>query len=135
ELITASSGAEALRRVLDHQFAVILLDVSMPGMDGFETAETIHSHPRSTAVPIIFITAHYADEMNRLKGYQHGAVDYLISPVIPQILQSKIAVFIELAKKNLQLQFQKEELAMLNRDLQLQQMEDLKRINAALQAE
>jgi diguanylate cyclase (GGDEF)-like protein len=135
ELITATSGAEALRRVLDHQFAVILLDVSMPGMDGFETAETIHSHPRSASVPIIFITAHYADEMNRLKGYQHGAVDYLISPVIPQILQSKIAVFIELAKKNLQLQFQKEELAMLNRDLQLQQVEDLKRINSALQAE
>jgi diguanylate cyclase (GGDEF)-like protein len=135
ELITATSGAEALRCVLDHQFAVILLDVSMPGMDGFETAETIHSHPRSASVPIIFITAHYADEMNRLKGYQHGAVDYLISPVIPQILQSKISVFIDLAKKNLQLQYQKEELAMLNRDLQLQQMEDLKRINAALQAE
>ncbi|MEN3291844.1 MAG: diguanylate cyclase [Burkholderiales bacterium] len=135
ELITATSGAEALRRVLDNQFAVILLDVSMPGMDGFETAETIHSHPRSASVPIIFITAHYADEMNRLKGYQHGAVDYLISPVIPQILQSKISVFIELAKKNLQLQYQKEELAMLNRDLQLKQMEDLKRINAALQAE
>jgi diguanylate cyclase (GGDEF)-like protein len=135
ELITATSGSQALRHVLDNQFAVILLDVSMPGMDGFETAETIHSHPRSATVPIIFITAHYADEMNRLKGYQHGAVDYLISPVIPQILQSKIAVFIELARKNLQLQFQKEELAVLNRDMQLQQMEDLKRINSALQAE
>jgi diguanylate cyclase (GGDEF)-like protein len=135
DLITAISGPQALRQVLDNQFAVILLDVSMPGMDGFETAETIHSHPRSASVPIIFITAHYADEMNRLKGYQHGAVDYLISPVIPQILQSKISVFIELAKKNLQLQFQKEELAMLNRDMQLQQMEDLKRINIALQAE
>jgi diguanylate cyclase (GGDEF)-like protein len=135
DLITATSGAEALRQVLAHQFAVILLDVSMPGMDGFETAETIHSHPRSASVPIIFITAHYADEMNRLKGYQHGAVDYLISPVIPQVLQSKIAVFIDLAKKNLQLEYQKEELAMLNRDLQVQQMEDLMRINAALQAE
>jgi diguanylate cyclase (GGDEF)-like protein len=135
ELITATSGAEALRRVLEHNFAVILLDVSMPGMDGFETAETIHSHPRSASVPIIFITAHYADEMNRLKGYQHGAADYLISPVIPKILHSKIAVFIDLAKKNLQLQMQKEELAALNHSLQVQQMEDLKRINAALQAE
>jgi diguanylate cyclase (GGDEF)-like protein len=135
ELITATSGAEALRRVLEYHFAVILLDVSMPGMDGFETAETIHSHPRSASVPIIFITAHYADEMNRLKGYQNGAADYLISPVIPQILHSKIAVFIDLAKKNLQLQMQKEELAALNRDMQVQQMEDLKRINAALQAE
>jgi diguanylate cyclase (GGDEF)-like protein len=135
ELITAMSGPDALREVLANSFAVILLDVSMPGMDGFETAELIHKHPRSAFVPIIFITAHYADEMNRLKGYQHGAVDYLISPVIPQILQAKIAVFIELGKKNLQLQRQKEELAMLNRDLQLQQVEDLKRINAALQIE
>ena len=135
EVVTATSGAEALRAVLDHQFAVILLDVSMPGMDGFETAETIHSHPRSSAVPIIFITAHYADEINRLKGYQYGAADYLISPVIPQILHSKISVFIELAKKNLQLQAQREQMAMMNRDLQLQQVQDLKRINAALETE
>ncbi|RJF96087.1 putative bifunctional diguanylate cyclase/phosphodiesterase [Noviherbaspirillum saxi] len=135
DLITATSGAEALRAVLDHEFAVILLDVSMPGMDGFETAETIHSHPRSSSVPIIFITAHYADEMNRLKGYLHGAADYLISPVIPQILQSKISVFIELSRKNLELEAQKEELAMMNRDLQVQQMQDLKKINAALESE
>jgi diguanylate cyclase len=135
ELMTATSGAEALRAVLAHNFAVILLDVSMPGMDGFETAETIHSHPRSASVPIIFITAHYADEMNRLKGYQQGAADYLISPVIPQILHSKIAVFIELAKKTLQLEFQKEELALMNHDLQVQQVQDLIRINAALECE
>jgi len=135
QVITATSGAEALRAVLDHNFAVILLDVSMPGMDGFETAQTIHSHPRSASVPIIFITAYYADEMNRLRGYQHGAADYLISPVIPQILHSKIAVFIDLAKKNLQLEYQKEELALMNRDLQVQQMRDLKRINAALESE
>ena len=135
DLVTATSGAEALRKVLNGNFAVILLDVSMPGMDGFETAEIIHKHPRSAYVPIIFLTAHYADEMNRLKGYQHGAVDYLISPVIPKILHTKISVFIELGKKNLQLQRQKEELATLNRDLQLQQMEDLKRINATLEAE
>jgi len=135
EVITATSGAEALRAVLDHNFAVILLDVSMPGMDGFETAQTIHSHPRSASVPIIFITAYYADEMNRLRGYQHGAADYLISPVIPQILQSKIAVFIDLARKNMALEQQKEELALMNRDLQVQQMRDLRRINAALESE
>ncbi|HJV72966.1 MAG TPA: EAL domain-containing protein [Noviherbaspirillum sp.] len=135
DVVTASSGPEALRAVLDSQFAVILLDVSMPGMDGFETAKIIHSHPRSASVPIIFITAHYADEINRLKGYQYGAADYLISPVIPQILHSKIAVFIDLAKKNLQLQAQREELARLNRDMQLQQMHELQRINAALEAE
>ena len=135
EVVTATSGAQALREVLKQQFAVILLDVSMPGMDGFETAATIHSHPRSASVPIIFITAHYADEINRLKGYQHGAADYLVSPVIPQILHSKIGVFIDLAKKNLQLQCQKEELAELNRNMQQQQLQDLKRINAALQSE
>ena len=135
EVMTAQSGEEALRHVLQQQFAVILLDVSMPGMDGFETAQIIHSHPRSAAVPIIFVTAHYADEMHRLKGYQRGAVDYLFTPIIPQVLQNKVAVFVELAKKNLLLQRQAEELAELNRDLQVQRMKDLKQINAALQAE
>ena len=135
EVLTAQSGEEALRLVLHHQFAVILLDVSMPGMDGFETAQIIHSHPRSASVPIIFVTAHYADEMHRLKGYQKGAVDYLFTPIIPQILQNKVAVFVDLAKKNLLLQRQTEELAELNRDLQVQRMRDLKEANAALQAE
>jgi diguanylate cyclase (GGDEF)-like protein len=135
DVVTAESGEEALRKVLSQQFAVILLDVNMPGMDGFETAEIIHSHPRSAAVPIIFITAHYADEINRLKGYQKGAVDYLFTPIIPQILQNKVSVFVELAKKNLLLQAQTRELAELNRDMQVQQMQDLKRINAALESE
>lgn len=138
EVVTAASGEQALRVVLNaqqQQFAVVLLDVNMPGMDGFEVAEVIHSHPRTAAVPIIFVTAHYADEMHRLKGYQKGAVDYLFTPVIPQILQNKILVFVELAKKNMQLQRQTRELADLNRDLQVQQMKDLRRINAALEAE
>lgn len=134
-IITAHSGEEALRCLLQDQFAVILLDVSMPGMDGFETAEIIHSHPRSASTPIIFITAHYADEMNRLKGYELGAVDYLITPVIPKILQSKIAVFVELAKKNMQLELKTEELADLNKNLQVKQMRQLKRNNEALAAE
>lgn len=135
EVITARSGEEALRHVLKHDFAVILLDVSMPSMDGFETAEAIHSHPRSASVPIIFVTAHYADEMNRLKGYQRGAVDYLFTPIIPQILQAKVAVFVELAKKNLQLQHQKQELEQLNTDLQAQRVLDLQHINERKQAE
>ncbi|GAB3543691.1 hypothetical protein GCM10027343_17490 [Noviherbaspirillum agri] len=135
EVITARSGEEALRRVLMHDFAVILLDVSMPGMDGFETAEAIHSHPRSASVPIIFVTAHYADEMHRLKGYQRGAVDYLFTPIIPQILQTKVAVFVELAKKNLQLQHQKQELEQLNSDLQEQRKQDLAHIYEREQAE
>jgi signal transduction histidine kinase len=104
EILSARSGEEALRYVLKHDFAVILLDVNMPGMDGFETAQAIHSRPRSAAVPIIFITAYLADEMYRLKGYEHGAVDYLFTPVIPQMLQAKVGVFVALAKKSLELQ-------------------------------
>ena len=135
EVITARSGKEALRQVLNHDFAVILLDVSMPNMDGFETAEAIHSHPRSASVPIIFVTAHYADEIHRMKGYQKGAVDYLFTPISPQILQTKVAVFVELAKKNLQLQYQKHELEKLNTDLQAQRVLDLEHINERRQAE
>lgn len=135
EVITARSGEEALRHVLKHDFAVILLDVSMPNMDGFETAEAIHSHPRSASIPIIFVTAHYADEMHRLKGYQRGAVDYLFTPIIPQILRTKVAVFVELAKKNLQLQHQKQELEMLNREMQEQRKQDLEHINERRLAE
>ena len=135
ELITATSGHEALRQVLTHEFAVILLDVNMPGMDGFETAEAIHSHPRSSSVPIIFITAYYADEIHRLKAYQKGAADYLFTPVIPQVLQTKVAVFVDLTKKNLQLQAKTEELSRLNQDLRVQRMQDLQRINQELELE
>jgi signal transduction histidine kinase len=103
EMIAASSGQQALREVLKHDFAVILLDVNMPGMDGFEAAQAIHSRERSASVPIIFVTAFLADEMNRLKGYQRGAVDYLFTPIIPQILQAKVSVFVALAKKNMEL--------------------------------
>jgi diguanylate cyclase (GGDEF)-like protein len=134
-LVTASSGKEALREVLRHEFAVILLDVSMPGMDGFETAEAIHSHPRSASVPIIFITAHYADEMNRLRAYQSGAADYLFTPVIPQILQAKVAVFVDMAVKNMQLQSKTDELVRLNQDLRVQRLQDLERINGELELE
>lgn len=135
EIVTARSGREALRQVLIHEFAVILLDVSMPEMDGFETAEAIHSHPRSASTPIIFVTAYYADEITRLKGYQKGAVDYLFTPVIPQILQSKVAVFVELAKKRLELEQKTQQLEALAQDLRIQRLQDLERINAALEEE
>ncbi|GBG14040.1 diguanylate cyclase [Novimethylophilus kurashikiensis] len=135
EVLTAQSGAEALRLVLAHQFAVILLDVSMPDMDGFETAELIHSRPSSATTPIIFITAYYADEMNRLRGYELGAVDFLITPVIPQILRSKIGVFVELAKKNLELESTTQQLEALNQNLIVQQMRELKYHNEMLQQE
>ncbi|MBC7513437.1 MAG: response regulator [Herminiimonas sp.] len=106
EIVTARSGEEALRQVLLDDFAVILLDVNMPGMDGFETAEAIHARPRSSAIPIIFITAYHADELNRLKGYQKGAADYLFTPIIPQVLRAKVTVFVALARKNLELRQQ-----------------------------
>lgn len=94
-LVTMQSGADALRWLLDNDCAVILLDVDMPGMDGFETAHLIRMRPRSSHIPIIFITG-YSDEMHTARGYSLGAVDYILSPVVPNILRSKVAVFVQL---------------------------------------
>ncbi|MDQ2821060.1 MAG: response regulator [Pseudomonadota bacterium] len=105
-VLSARSGHEALRQVLLHDFAVILLDVNMPGMDGFETAEAIHQRARSADIPIIFVTAFLADELDRLKAYQSGAADFLFTPVIPQILRAKVSVFVTLATKTEQLRHQ-----------------------------
>src|SRR3954469_126099 len=135
EVFTVQSGEEALRKVLKHNFAVILLDVSMPTMDGFETAEAIHSHPRSASVPIIFVTAYYGDEFNRLKGYQKGAADYLFAPIIPKVVQAKVAVFVELNQKNIELERKTRELEAINGDLRIQRMQDLESVNAALKSE
>lgn len=135
EVFTVQSGEEALRKVLKHNFAVILLDISMPTMDGFETAEAIHAHPRSASVPIIFVTAYYGDEFNRLKGYQSGAADYLFAPLIPKIVQSKVAVFVELAQKNIELERKTVELEAINVNLRIQRMQDLERVNLALKTE
>jgi len=110
-VLSARSGQEALRQVLLHDFAVILLDVNMPGMDGFETAEAIHQRPRSADIPIIFVTAFLADEIDRLKAYQRGAADFLFTPVIPQILHAKVSVFVTLAMKNEELKRQAETLS------------------------
>ncbi len=135
EVFTVQSGEEALRKVLKHNFAVILLDVSMPTMDGFETAEAIHSHPRSASVPIIFVTAYYGDEFNRLKGYQKGAADYLFAPIIPKVVQAKVAVFVELNQKNLELERKTRELEAINGDLRIRRLQDLESVNAALKNE
>ncbi len=98
-LMVAQSGEEALRLALKNDFAVILLDVRMPGIDGFETAKLIRNRERSRATPIIFLTA-AADEMTSMfRGYEVGAVDYLMKPVVPEILKSKVAVFVELHRK------------------------------------
>jgi signal transduction histidine kinase len=99
-LMIAQSGEEALRLALKNDFAVILLDVRMPGIDGFETARLIRSRERSRLTPIIFLTA-AADEMGSMfRGYEVGAVDYLQKPVVPEILKSKVAVFVELHRKS-----------------------------------
>ena len=94
-LVVVSSGAEALKEVLYRDFAVILLDVNMPDMDGIETAELIRGHKKTAHTPIIFVTA-YADEMQTARGYRLGAVDYILSPIVPEILRSKVRVFVEL---------------------------------------
>jgi signal transduction histidine kinase/DNA-binding response OmpR family regulator len=94
-LVFARSGADALRQILRRDFAVILLDVNMPDMDGFETAALIRKYKRAAHTPIIFITS-YADEMQTARGYSLGAVDYIPSPVIPEVLRSKVRVFVEL---------------------------------------
>jgi signal transduction histidine kinase len=116
-VIAARSGQEALRQVLLHDFAVILLDVNMPGMDGFETAEAIHQRARSADIPIIFVTAFLADEIDRLKAYQRGAADFLFTPIIPQILHAKVQVFVALATKNEELRRQAHKLSQRSAEL------------------
>lgn len=98
-IVTVDSGREALHSLLDHDYAVILLDVQMPIMDGFETAELIRSRALSEYTPIIFITAYTHAETDMLRGYSLGAVDFIFTPIIPEILQAKVAVFIELFQK------------------------------------
>ncbi|HWC44772.1 MAG TPA: response regulator, partial [Casimicrobiaceae bacterium] len=95
-LVRASSGEEALRRLLERDFALILLDVQMPGMNGFETARIIKSRERTKYIPIIFLTAISKEEAYVFEGYSVGAVDYLFKPFQPEILRSKVAAFVDL---------------------------------------
>jgi signal transduction histidine kinase/DNA-binding response OmpR family regulator len=113
-VIAARSGKDALRLLLERDFAVILLDVNMPDMDGFETAAMIRSRRHTAQTPIIFVTA-FNDEMHTAQGYSLGAVDYILSPVVPQILRTKVGVFVELYKKTLQVSRQAEERVALAR--------------------
>src|SRR5262249_25727152 len=99
-LVPAGSGAEALRQVLKQDFAAILLDAHMPDMDGFETAKLIRERDRSRNTPIIFLTGAYEDSFSMFRGYEAGAVDYLVKPVIPEVLKSKITVFVDLFRNN-----------------------------------
>jgi PAS domain S-box-containing protein len=96
DLVTARSGEEALKHLLAHDFSVILLDVSMPGIDGFQTARLIRQREKTRGIPIIFLTGIVTDAANMLKGYAQGAVDYLVKPYNVDILRSKVSVFVEL---------------------------------------
>src|SRR5580700_3557391 len=98
ELVLARSGMEALRRLLEDDFAAILLDVKMPEMDGFQTAELIRARKRSRHTPILFLTG-YKNEEHLFRGYDLGAVDFLFKPIVPEVLRSKVAVFVELSRK------------------------------------
>ncbi len=115
EVITVNSGPEALRQVLEREFAVILLDVNMPGMDGLETAALIRRRKKSAHTPIIFLTA-FADEMHTAKGYELGAVDYILAPVVPEVLRTKVKVFVELFRMTQQVKRQADEQVMLARE-------------------
>ncbi len=103
EIVTANSGADALRKLLVQDFAVMLLDVNMPIMDGFDTAEMVRLRPVSELLPIIFITAERITDESRLQGYGLGAVDYILSPVLPQIIRAKVAVFVDLYRMRIAL--------------------------------
>ena len=114
-LIMAHSGDEALRRLLRDDFALILMDVLMPGMDGFETAELIRQRERTRYTPIIFVTAIGRSDANVARGYSAGAVDYLFKPLIPEVLRSKVSVFVELFRKTEEVKQQGEQLRELER--------------------
>ena len=107
-LVRATSGEEALKALLAQDFAVILLDVQMPGMDGFETASHIKRRERTRDIPIIFLTAINREPQQAFRGYSAGAVDYLAKPFDPWVLRAKVQVFVELYLKNRQLKEQAE---------------------------
>jgi PAS domain S-box-containing protein len=110
-LIKATSGREALEQLLKNDVAVVLMDVSMPEIDGFELADMIRQHPRFQKTAIIFISAVHLTDLDRIKGYQRGAVDYIAVPVVPEVLRAKVSVFAELHRKTRQLES-------LNRELE-----------------
>jgi signal transduction histidine kinase len=104
QCVRALSGTQALEQLLEQEFAAILLDVNMPEMDGFEVARLVREHPRMERTPIIFVTAVNVSELDRLKGYELGAIDYIAVPVVPEILRGKVAVLVELYQRRGQLQ-------------------------------
>lgn len=131
-LIKAHSGEEALKRLMEAEYAVILLDVSMPGMDGFETAELIHQHPRFENTPIIFVTGVHVGDLDRLQGYRLGAIDYVQVPLVPDILRSKVAVLVELYRKRRALAGENASLIKVNLALQTERAQEFEALSQTL---
>lgn len=139
-LVRAQSGKEALGKLMMMEFAAILLDVSMPEMDGFETAELIRNHPRFEETPIIFVTGLHVTDLDQRKGYAMGAVDYVQIPVIPEILRGKVQALVqlylqraELSRLNQKLAVANTELAKAHEELKAQNMRDLQLLNQTLE--
>jgi signal transduction histidine kinase len=124
-LIKATSGMEALEQILKNDIALVLMDVCMPGMDGFETAEMIHQHPRFESIPIVFISGICITEMDRLRGYEHGAVDYVPVPAPPELLRAKVRTYIELHRKTRQLEALNAKITMLQEEERRRMARDL----------
>jgi signal transduction histidine kinase len=127
-LIKANSGREALEYLLKEDVAVVLMDVSMPEIDGFELADMIRQHPRFQKTAIIFISGVHLTDLDRLKGYERGAVDYISVPVNPELLRAKVSVFAELHRKTHQLEALNRELRMLSSNLIATQDDERRRI-------
>jgi signal transduction histidine kinase len=139
-MVRAQSGTEALGKLMEMEFAAILLDVSMPDMDGFETAELIRNHPRFEETPIIFVTGLHVTDLDQRKGYAMGAVDYVQIPVIPEILRGKVQALVqlymqraELTRLNQKLALANAELAKAHEELKAQNMRELQQLNQTLE--
>src|SRR5579863_1837118 len=133
-LIQARSGRQALEQLLKHDIAVVLLDVSMPEISGFEMADMMRQHPRFQKTAILFISAVRMTDLDRIKGYQSGAVDYISVPVVPEILRAKVGVFADLHRKTRELERLNRELEQRveERTCQLQESEHQLRVRADL---
>ncbi len=127
-LIKAHSGREALDQLLKNDVAVVLMDVSMPELDGFELADLIRQHPRFQETAIIFISAVHISEVDQLKAYQRGAMDYISVPIVPELLRAKVSVFADLYRKSRQMDTLNNELRSLSARLIATQDEERRRI-------
>src|SRR5215468_1070918 len=112
-LIKAHSGMEGLERLLKNEISLVLMDVCMSGMDSFEAAQMIHEHPRFQTIPIIFVSGVLITDLDRLKKYRYGAVDYVSVPVVPELLRTKVRVFLELRRKTQQLELLNAQMTLL----------------------